>query len=285
MMSQQQNPATVSQSLLQQTGSEADIKPFSIRQYVLASRHRSILHSWPFPEKYLQMCLNRGLRDVLPPFGRQTSLAESLKGCSNSMLLRNDSKEVDCCKTEEHHLIEHPQNIKNECDLFSDGERYKVTTNHNRDCPSSHEEGNQHNCGVSVNLSQSADTFTLPSSVNVHKNSSSLALSKVTKDKRRRRRGRCKKRSMVDILAVARHCTLEEIYRMNKFSFTETVIEGCQQILPTFENISKSELACEDLYGKAESADHEVANDRTGKGALLLKFKLKECNVNRNCST
>ncbi|TKY50603.1 hypothetical protein E2542_SST22107 [Spatholobus suberectus] len=271
MMSQQQNQnlPTVSQSLLQQTGSEADVKPFSIRQYVLASRHRSILRNWPFHEKHLQLCLKHGLKEALPPFRRQTLLAEPLKGCSNLIHSRDDNnKEADSCKAEVPHLIDdHPQNVKNECD-------YKVT-NH----PSSHEEGNQHNCSISANLSQPADTCTLPSSTHVHKSSSLLPSFKAVKDRRRRRRGRCKKRSMADILAIARHSTLEEIHRMNKFCYTETVIEGCQQTVP--------ELAGEDSCRKAGSEDHGVANVDVvaAKGPLLLKFKLNGCNVNRNCET
>ncbi|RDX89201.1 hypothetical protein CR513_29098, partial [Mucuna pruriens] len=249
MMSQQQNQnlPTVSQSLLQQTGSEADLKPFSIREYVLASRYISILGNWPFHEKHLQLCLKHGIKEVFPP----------LKGCSNFTHLQNDNnKEADSCKAEVPYLKdEQPQNIKSECD-------YKVT-NH----PSSHEEGNQHKCcNISANLSQPADTCTLRRSLtHVHK---------AAKDKRRKRKGRCKKHSMVDILAVARHSTLEEIHRMNKFYYAETVIEGCHQTVPC-ENISK----CEDSCRKGGNEDDGVANvDMAAKGPLLLKFKLNGCN-------
>lgn len=155
------------------------------------------------------MCLNQGItiKDVLPPM----PLAEPLNGCSNLMHLGDDSKDANICKAEVPHLSEHPQNIKDECHLLSNGERYKVT-DHNRDSPSS------------------------PN--HVDKSSPTLASFKAMKDhKRKRGRGRCKKRSMVDILATARHCTLEEINKMNQFSYT--VIEGSQQMVPS-ENISKS---------------------------------------------
>ncbi|PNX99074.1 hypothetical protein L195_g022335 [Trifolium pratense] len=137
------------------------VKPFSIRQYVLACRQKSVSHSWPFPNKYLQMCLNHGLKDVLPPF-------ESLK-----------------VKVQQHVIEQNQQNIKNECDFnVSHGEvSYKKVTKE-YEWPS---------------------TFTLnQSSIHVHK----ILPSKLMKDKRKRRKGRCKKRSMVDILAVARHSTL-----------------------------------------------------------------------------
>ncbi|KAL2323863.1 hypothetical protein Fmac_022921 [Flemingia macrophylla] len=275
-MSQQenQNLPAVSRSLLQQMGSRADVKPFSIRQYVLAFRHRNILHSWPFHEKHLQLCLKHGLKEVLPPFGRQTSLAESLKGCSNSMHSSNDhNNKADSCKAEVPLAIDDPlQCIKNECD-------YKVTK-----APSSHEEENQQKCSsiISPNLSKPVNTYTLQSSTNVPK---TLPPSKAVKDQRRRRRERCKKRSMVDILAVARHSTLEEIHRINQFCYAETLIERCQQMVP-YENISKSEVVSEDSCCKAESEDHEVAHvDMAAKGPLLLKFKLNGCYVNTNCGT
>ncbi|RDX88063.1 hypothetical protein CR513_30394, partial [Mucuna pruriens] len=251
-MSQQQNLPAPSQSLLQRTGSEADVKPFSLREYVVACRQRSILGNWPFYEKHLQLCLKHGIKEVLPPMRCQ----KQLKGCSNLMHSQNDNtKEADSCKAEVPHVIDEHSQIKNECD-------YKVT-NH----LSSHEEGNQHNCGtISANLSQPADTCTLPTSTHVHK---------TVRDKRRRRKGRCKKRFMVDILAVARHSTLEEIHRMNKFYYAETVIEGCHQTVPC-ENISKYD----DSFRKDGSEDQGVANDDMAvKGPLLLKFKLNGCNL------
>ncbi|KAL9316943.1 hypothetical protein ACSQ67_013460 [Phaseolus vulgaris] len=218
MMSQQQNqnlPAVL-QSLLQQTGFGAGVKPFSLRQYVLASRHRNLLQNWPFHEKHLKLCLEHGLEEVLPPLGPQTSLSEPDSPNlmhSSSDGNSNKKEEADSCKAEVPHLHGyHPQTVQNECD-------YKV------------KEGNQHHCSnVSANLSQPAYKCTLPSSTHhAYKRSPLLPSSKAVKDKCRRHKGRCKKRSMVDILAVARHSTLEEIHRMNKFYYAETVIEGCQQ--------------------------------------------------------
>ncbi|WOL12075.1 hypothetical protein Cni_G20839 [Canna indica] len=41
---------------------------FSIRDYVLASRSKSIEASWPFPQQLLQIFLKHGAKDLLPPF-------------------------------------------------------------------------------------------------------------------------------------------------------------------------------------------------------------------------
>jgi len=110
---------------------------------------------------------------------------------------------------QQHVIKQNQHNIKNECDLLSHGGEgsYKSVT----------KESNY--CSDYAKLSGSADqTFTLPSSsIHSRKRLPSLVSSKAMKDKCRKRKGRCKKRSMVDILAVARHCTLEEIHRINKF--------------------------------------------------------------------
>lgn len=239
MSHQQQNLPTVLQP---------DVKPFSIRQYVLASRHKGIFHSWPFPNK---LCL----KDVLPPFE-----TESLKGCSSNLVQysRNDrdSKELaEFCKTEsvQHVIEQNKPYFKNECDLLSHGEgSYKKVTKE-YESPSSHVDGNQlPNYNASVNLCESVDHIP-SSSIHIRKRLPSLDLvsSKAMKDKCRKRKGRCKKRSMVDILAVARHCSLEEIHRINKFCYTstETVTEAYQH-----QNISKSNARGEDLVRKGHEA-------------------------------
>uniref|UniRef100_A0A0D9W646 UBZ4-type domain-containing protein n=1 Tax=Leersia perrieri TaxID=77586 RepID=A0A0D9W646_9ORYZ len=41
---------------------------FSIRDYVFASRSKGIKRSWPFNPRSLQLCLKRGVKDLLPPF-------------------------------------------------------------------------------------------------------------------------------------------------------------------------------------------------------------------------
>ncbi|KAL4289385.1 hypothetical protein AHAS_Ahas19G0380900 [Arachis hypogaea] len=293
MSSHQQNPPADSKSLQQEMGSEktnaeADVKPFSIRQYALAWRHRSIFHSWPFPERYLHMCLSRGIdiRDVLPPlFSPQTCEDESLKGCSSKNLIHShgnngdDSKDgFEFCKTN--------SNIKNNDygTSFHDDEEGNNDNQYN-------------NCIVPVpdNVAEDdevLDIQPISSSIHVHKTSprptmASLLSNKGVKDKRRRRRGRCKKRSMADILADARHCTVEEIYRMNKFYYAAAIEGSHQQQLQMGPYSENDEVkGChEGKDGSEDDYEHQLG--LTGKGTLLLKFKLNACNnnVNRNCVT
>ncbi|XP_019702842.1 uncharacterized protein [Elaeis guineensis] len=41
---------------------------FSIRDYVLNLRSKDVTKNWPFPCKFLQLCLECGVKDILPPF-------------------------------------------------------------------------------------------------------------------------------------------------------------------------------------------------------------------------
>ncbi|PSR85443.1 Dentin sialoprotein [Actinidia chinensis var. chinensis] len=44
------------------------VSNFSIRDYVFSSRSKDIKTNWPFSQKNLQLCLNYGLKELLPPF-------------------------------------------------------------------------------------------------------------------------------------------------------------------------------------------------------------------------
>ncbi|QCE05721.1 hypothetical protein DEO72_LG9g726 [Vigna unguiculata] len=252
MMSQHQNLPLVPKS------EEAGVKPFAIRQYVLACRHRNISLNWPYEEKHLQLCLKSGLREkeLLPPLEPdKASHDEPVKGFSKMHSPNgNKNKETDSCNAE----------VPQKCN-------YKVS-NH----PSPHEEGNYSNYhNDSAKFSQPEETRTLSDSTNFHDKSPLLPPSKTVKCKRRRRKGKCKKRLMVDILAMAQHSSLEEIDAMNKFFYAETVVEGFQQTVPC-KSISRAEAVSEDSCRKGGSEDD---GDVTPKGLFVLKFKLNGCHV------
>ncbi|XP_052207599.1 uncharacterized protein LOC127811621 isoform X2 [Diospyros lotus] len=46
----------------------AQLPKFSIRDYVFSARCKDVKSSWPFSQKHLQLCLNHGVKDLLPPF-------------------------------------------------------------------------------------------------------------------------------------------------------------------------------------------------------------------------
>ncbi|KAK4266567.1 hypothetical protein QN277_027464 [Acacia crassicarpa] len=267
MLAQQQNPHAVSYSLQQQqqqqqteskemnSEGEADVKTFSIRQYVLACRQKGLVQSWPFLEKYLKMCLDLGLRNVLPPFGlsssnNNNSVSESSSHNNNGIIIPNlndpcddedydDDKNVGFLKSESPHhrhvLLEQmkEQNIVN---LSDSG----LLSNNEHRSKAIQEDG----------MISPADWVNHQIIVRCSSKSSG-------KLDRRRRKGRCKKRSMADILAEAKHCTLEEINRINQFSYAAAgnIIEGyCLETAPDLENDPKSP----ERYYDLEGADFDV---------------------------
>ncbi|KAI9115085.1 hypothetical protein K1719_014098 [Acacia pycnantha] len=259
MLAQQQNPHAVSYSLQQQhieskemnSEGEADVNTFSIRQYVLACRQKGLVQSWPFPEKYLKMCLDRGLRNVLPPFGlsssnNNNSVSESSSHNNNGIIIPNlndpcddevhdDDKNVEFLKSESPHhqhvlLEQKEQNIVN---LSDSG----LLSNNEHRSKAIQEDG----------MISPADLVNQSSQIIVKCSSKSSG-----KLDRRRRKGRCKKRSMADILAKAKHCTLEEINRIKQFSYAATgnIIEGyCLETAPDLENDPKGTERYYDLEG------------------------------------
>ncbi|KAI9114884.1 hypothetical protein K1719_013897 [Acacia pycnantha] len=247
MLAQQQNPHAVSYSLQQQhieskemnSEGEADVNTFSIRQYVLACRQKGLVQSWPFPEKYLKMCLDRGLRNVLPPFGlsrsnKNNSVSESSSLNNNGIIRPNlndpcddedydDHQNVGFLKSElpHHHQVLLEQ--KKEQNIVSLSDSGLLSNNEHRS-KAIQEDG----------MISPADWVNQGSQI-IGKCSSKSS----GKLDRRRRTGRCKKRSMADILAEAKHCTLEEINRINQFSYAATgnIIEGyCLETAPNLEN-------------------------------------------------
>ncbi|CAL0316257.1 unnamed protein product [Lupinus luteus] len=163
----------------EKTNTEADNKPFSIRGYVFSWRQKNMLNSWPFSEKSLQMCLKEGLsiNDILPPFHEPHN-----QGSSNLLHLRHDDNKKD--------VNNHSQNVTNECNLLSNDASY--------------EDGNQ----------PAEDAIILlTSNDNVDASNPTLASLKARRIRKcKRGRGRRKIRLMRDILAEAKHCTLDNQY-------------------------------------------------------------------------
>ncbi|CAN6450555.1 unnamed protein product [Victoria cruziana] len=50
------------------THDQLELLHFSIRDYVCRARKKDISQNWPFSHPYLQVCLDHGVKDVLPPF-------------------------------------------------------------------------------------------------------------------------------------------------------------------------------------------------------------------------
>ncbi|KAH9306808.1 hypothetical protein KI387_011212, partial [Taxus chinensis] len=52
---------------------------FSIRDYVSMVRSNDITKNWPFSQKYLQICLDSGIKPVLPPFEHPQSVRDLIQ--------------------------------------------------------------------------------------------------------------------------------------------------------------------------------------------------------------
>ena len=100
------------------------------------------------------------------------------------------------------------------------------------------------------------------------------------RNKRKRRKGKRKKRSMVDILAAAKPCTLEDLLRINRLCCGlskpfENEIKRTEQMTDN----SKSELTEEDSNEKLQTDDCDAADvDMLAGNRWVVKFKLNGCN-------
>ncbi|KAK8709505.1 hypothetical protein V6N13_060520 [Hibiscus sabdariffa] len=97
---------------------EADSKPFSIRQFVADTRRKAIILCWPFPKKYLQICLKYGISNVLPPF----------EPCINPTTQATDENVGWSCSDQQHKdhvsfenkVVLQEKLIKDECNCYYD---------------------------------------------------------------------------------------------------------------------------------------------------------------------
>ncbi|KAB1213434.1 hypothetical protein CJ030_MR5G003488 [Morella rubra] len=293
MLPQQHNPSETTPSLQQQIGFnvnsvERDIQSFSIRQYVLASRQKDILISWPFPEKYLRICFKHGIRDVLPPFEPHSSAIQSLRQGVRFKSSKQDNDKADSLDSEVPCLVEEEKLLKNECDAYSYEEISKVSSQDSdlslisNSCKLLVENDHLTSDSASDVLVPTVRPSTgMPSlHLNVHQNSTSWISSKTLRHKRKRRKGQHKKRSMVDILSAAKNCTLEELYRINRIlgcgpaKPPEQGGEGNER-LANIEYNCESELTNESLEKNIERNNCEALTTnalRDKRWAVKFKF-------------
>ncbi|KAL5542886.1 hypothetical protein UlMin_010596 [Ulmus minor] len=271
-MSREQSPPEISQSLQQHivpAGDKPDKEPFSIRKYVLASRQKHIIHNWPFPEKFLHLCLKHGITNVLPPLEHHHLAPNSLRGgarftcspsnkenvgssqniigqdvtglekvskegCSldsdvnSSQNNGQDAMDREKVTKEASSLdsdVNSSQNIgldttdqvnvsKKGCSLDSDVTILKVSSQDCQVSPSNNGCKNEISSDVASNSQASANIQT--SLVHVHGSDKMTKSAKKFMLMRKRGRVKSKKKSMVDVLAVAKPCTLEELLRINR---------------------------------------------------------------------
>ncbi|KAM0932331.1 hypothetical protein DsansV1_C46g0241671 [Dioscorea sansibarensis] len=74
-----------------------EIEPpnFSIRDYVFNLRNEDIKKNWPFPQKFLQVCLKHDVKDLLPPFESHCSVRAKCCNNDNIVVSSEDANNIN----------------------------------------------------------------------------------------------------------------------------------------------------------------------------------------------
>ncbi|XP_020264259.1 uncharacterized protein LOC109840148 isoform X2 [Asparagus officinalis] len=202
---------------------------FSIRDYVFKSRSKDISTNWPFHEQLLELCLNNGINDLLPPLQppnlvrdhclRKEVRPEQLPKCvENKTAFENEESEED---VELEHLIRLPKE-RIEFKLNQSGQ-----SDINASSVTSHDLSEKiagEHLKKKCKMSSGKEISRLEDSVVVSdpmasKYNATREVTEFTKPKVKPR----KKRLMVDIYTTAPHCTLEDLDRRNGTNWATTL--------------------------------------------------------------
>ncbi|KAL8172267.1 hypothetical protein V2J09_024071 [Rumex salicifolius] len=180
-------------------------KPFSIREYALMSRQRNIEQSWPFSQKYLKLCLDNGITNILPPFETRRTILDGLHG-----RLAVDSGKNSRTKLFETEKKSRPvkyPSLKDTISLLCEKlGRLSLSCNGGA------------LVGQKRGLVAKSDSQ-ISNNVQSFKAQTSFRESNCEKGRRRKRKTKTKTKSMVEIMAVAKHCILKGNDRI--------IVSGC----------------------------------------------------------
>lgn len=223
---------------------------------------------------------------MLPPLESHHSAIQSLRGGVHfSYYSQQSNANVDQKTVEQEQLLE------DECNLYPNEDISKESS---QDCRLSlssnsckHEENSLNpSSGVASDIvvSETQLSAGIQSFLHRHQCNKIMNCPKRLSHKRKRRKGKCKKRSMVDILAAAKPCTLEDLLKINRLCSAmskplENEIQGIEGMTTDVEQNNKSEITEEDSNDKLGTDDCEAADvDMLGGKRWVVKFKLNGCN-------
>ncbi|CAN8248332.1 unnamed protein product [Cochlearia groenlandica] len=204
---------------------QSHLSTFSIRDYVFTSRSKNFKKSWPFSSTSLQLCLKHGLSDPLPPI--QAPKALSLNKPSVGTISYNRKSEK---LGSNHTLVKTKEGFEN--GLLASGSKSKlqvamVNKNPKKKigCMDSVSK-DDHNCIFAASESMALRTCPICKSFSSASNTTlnahidqclSLDSEKqlISKPRRPKVKPRTKLKSMIDIYATAKECTLEDLDRRN----------------------------------------------------------------------
>ncbi|KAL5703243.1 hypothetical protein ACHQM5_028358 [Ranunculus cassubicifolius] len=223
--------------------------PFSIRNYVLEAREQDIRNNWPFHDRYLDICTKHGINGLLPPFESQDSSRYSSYGQHTQ----------SCCAQEGDGYIG-PK--KDSCvGVNKEKEFVKVESNTCIDEAVSEITKQMSPLSLSVNKNQQGDSG-LSSDI------PSLSMEQTIKSfckKRKKYKGKRKKRSMAEIYADAKPCTLEDLVLANG------AIPYASDNGTTESKRCENEINC-----STTTLDHDDGNNPTGSLKMPLLSSAKE---------
>ncbi|KAK6255302.1 hypothetical protein QQP08_012213 [Theobroma cacao] len=199
---------------------EAVTNPFSIRQFVEATRRKDVFLCWPFQQKHLHICLKYGISNVLPPFEPCNPAIRTTEETVGLMCSQQNEENVSF-ENKVRDVIVQEQLIKDECNSFYDEVLLKAPCHdflksHLDDSSKHKDESNlsfDYTSNVIAPLNRQSSSIE-GSDLNVHPRTNTLS-SKRLRHKQRKYKWRQKKRSMLDILAKAKPCTLEDLYKLD----------------------------------------------------------------------
>uniref|UniRef100_A0A803LTE7 Uncharacterized protein n=1 Tax=Chenopodium quinoa TaxID=63459 RepID=A0A803LTE7_CHEQI len=213
-----------------ETTAESCTKLFSIRQYVYLSRQKNIFQNWPFPEKYLKSCLEYGVTNVLPPLEARVVLERKSISC--------DKGNVANVGNDHDTLVEATISMKSE--------QFQLVT---LSCNDQKQEEENPSDVLSPGYRYMNEVTPISPSV------------VSAREGNKTRKWRRKMKTMAEIFATAKHCTLEEVDEMNDLSCTSVTaldIEG--------EHRRKNQVDFEYFDSKSELTDDGAdCNNRLSK--------------------
>ncbi|PPR85051.1 hypothetical protein GOBAR_AA35659 [Gossypium barbadense] len=175
-------------------------RPFSLRQFVVDARRKDIFQCWPFPKKYLQVCLKYGITNVLPPF--EPCINQTTQAMNKNIGQTCSDQQCKDHVSFENKVVLQEKLIKDECYCY-----YDQMLLSNTPCNESNLSF-YHTSDVTVPVTRESSSVQ-GSNPDVHWRIDMVSPKK-TRHKQKKRKGRQKKRLMSDILARATPCTLED---------------------------------------------------------------------------
>ncbi|XP_073058840.1 uncharacterized protein [Primulina eburnea] len=290
---------------------------FSIRDYVSSARGKDIRNNWPFSQKNLQLCLEHGVTDVLPPFqsldvvrnpSRKKCVDVKLPALSDKILSSafQEEKEFEsttcpsCSNINSGPLIKAPCSKpeavsssveKPDSSALTSRKVEKSTQNSGKNCKLIVKLGKiaeplsiEHSETMASKVCPVCKTFSSSSNttLNAHIDQclsgvSTMDLISHSRVSKHRIKPR-KTRLMVDIYATALHCTLEDLDKRNGTNWASNMVFSTKDLEACPKQKKKKIDSSSDVEGNVEGA---VYVDSSGTKFLSLS-KCSDLSFNSN---